>query len=69
VTDRRFPPPWTVEMLPGGFKVIDANPSVAGLLLWSRFEGRCGHCQGPYPGLGKAYGKQFAKLPGLLGED
>ena len=22
---RRFPPPWTVERLPGGFKVIDAN--------------------------------------------
>ena len=22
---RRFPPPWTVETIPGGFKVIDAN--------------------------------------------
>jgi hypothetical protein len=22
---RRFPPPWTVEKIPGGFKVIDAN--------------------------------------------
>jgi hypothetical protein len=22
---RRFPPPWTVEAIPGGFKVIDAN--------------------------------------------
>jgi hypothetical protein len=25
MTDRRFPPPWTVQRLPGGFKVIDAN--------------------------------------------
>ena len=25
VTNRRFPPPWTVEEIPGGFKVIDAN--------------------------------------------
>ena len=25
MTNRRFPPPWTVERLPGGFKVIDAN--------------------------------------------
>ena len=25
MTDRRFPPPWTIERLPGGFKVIDAN--------------------------------------------
>ena len=23
--NRRFPPPWTVKRLPGGFKVIDAN--------------------------------------------
>jgi hypothetical protein len=22
---RRFPPPWTVERIPGGFKVLDAN--------------------------------------------
>jgi hypothetical protein len=25
MTDRRFPPPWTVQRLPGGFKVVDAN--------------------------------------------
>jgi hypothetical protein len=25
VTDRRFPPPWTVEKIPGGLKVVDAN--------------------------------------------
>jgi hypothetical protein len=25
VTDRRFPPPWTVERIPGGLKVVDAN--------------------------------------------
>ena len=22
---RRFPPPWTVEKIPGGFKVLDVN--------------------------------------------
>jgi hypothetical protein len=22
---RRFPPPWTVEAIAGGFKVLDAN--------------------------------------------
>jgi hypothetical protein len=22
---RRFPPPWTVEQIEGGFKVVDAN--------------------------------------------
>ena len=25
MTQRRFPPPWTVEEIPGGFKVIDAQ--------------------------------------------
>jgi hypothetical protein len=25
MTDRRFPPPWTVEAIPGGLKVCDAN--------------------------------------------
>jgi hypothetical protein len=25
MTDRRFPPPWTVERIPGGLKVCDAN--------------------------------------------
>jgi hypothetical protein len=24
MTERRFPPPWTVVPLPGGFKVVDA---------------------------------------------
>ena len=22
---RRFPPPWTVEKIPGGFRILDAN--------------------------------------------
>jgi hypothetical protein len=25
VTERRFPAPWTVESIPGGFKVLDAD--------------------------------------------
>ena len=25
ISMRRFPPPWTIEQIPGGFKVIDAN--------------------------------------------
>ena len=25
MTDRGFPAPWTLEKIPGGFKVIDAN--------------------------------------------
>ena len=25
---RRFPPPWTIEELDGGFKIVDANGSL-----------------------------------------
>jgi hypothetical protein len=25
MAERRFPPPWTVETLDGGFKTVDAN--------------------------------------------
>jgi hypothetical protein len=25
MAERRFPPPWTVETLNGGFKTVDAN--------------------------------------------
>ena len=25
MTSHRFPPPWHVEQIPGGFKVLDAN--------------------------------------------
>ena len=25
MTERRFPPPWSVEIIPGGLKVCDAN--------------------------------------------
>ena len=25
MSERRFPPPWTIETLDGGFKVVDSN--------------------------------------------
>jgi hypothetical protein len=25
MTSRRFPPPWQVEQIPGGYKVVDAS--------------------------------------------
>ena len=29
---RRFPPPWSVEQIPGGYKVLDANLSSGSFL-------------------------------------
>ena len=30
MTSRRFPAPWTVEQIPGGYKVLDANGQALG---------------------------------------
>ena len=30
---RRFPPPWTVEALDGGFKIVDSNGQALALCL------------------------------------
>ena len=58
MTDRRFPPPWTVERLPGGFKVIDANGQSLAYFYAARVltsdEAR-------------RLASNFAKLPELLG--
>ena len=31
MTERRFPPPWSVEKIPGGLKVCDANGQLLAL--------------------------------------
>jgi hypothetical protein len=56
---RRFPAPWTVEQIPGGFKVLDANgralvyvyaretreqADIAKVLTFRRGAARCGEC-------------------------
>ena len=54
MTNRRFPPPWTVERFSGGFKVIDANCQLAYFYLLTTDEAR-------------RLASNFAKLPELLG--
>jgi hypothetical protein len=36
VTERRFPPPWTVVQLPGGYKVVDAQGQSLAYVLFAR---------------------------------
>ena len=43
---RRFPPPWTVEALDGGFKVLDASGQVLAYLY--------GHADSYDAGIAKA---------------
>jgi hypothetical protein len=67
MTGRRFPPPWTVERLPGGFKVIDANrQSLA--YFYARENDHDAHIARVLT-MDKArrMASNFAKLPELLG--
>ena len=59
MTERRFPPPWTVVPLPGGFKV-------AGLLLLARDTGRCRHGRGVDDGRSAADRSQHRQAAGIV---
>ena len=66
MSNRRFPPPWTIERLPGGFKVIDANgQSLA--CFYARDGSRREQRQSADHGRGKADGEQLRQAAGLLG--
>ena len=58
MSDRRFPPPWTVQRLPGGFKVIDANgQSLA--YFYARENDNDANRRGAYHRRGTAVGEQL----------
>ena len=67
MTNRRFPPPWTVERLPGGFKVIDANgQSLA--YFYARENDHDANTAGVLTmDEARRMASNFAKLPELLG--
>ena len=66
---RRFPPPWTVGRLPGGFKVIDANgQSLA--YFYARENDHDANTAGVLTmDEARRMASNFAKLPALLGND
>ena len=65
---RRFPPPWTVEALDSGFKIVDANGQTLAHV--------CGHADAHDAQIAKALtldearriASSIAKLPTLLGK-
>jgi hypothetical protein len=67
MTERRFPPPWTVETIAGRFKVIEANGQSLAYVY--------GHADPRDAGIAKALtldearriASNIAKLPTLLG--
>jgi len=66
---RRFPPPWTVEALDGGFKIVDSNGQTLAYVY--------GHADQRYAEIAKSLtldearriASNIAKLPSLLGKE
>ena len=65
---RRFPPPWTVEKIPGGFKVVDADgQSLA--YVYSREDASDAHMSKVLTeDEARRIASNIAKLPMLLGK-
>jgi len=55
---RRFPPPWTVDQITGGFKVKDANGQSLRLRLWPRDASWCGYSPRAHHGRGQTHRQQ-----------
>ena len=68
MTNRRFPPPWSIECLPGGFKVVDANgQSLA--YLYARENDNDEHRWRAHHGRGAPVGEQLRQAAGTAGSD
>ena len=67
MTDRRFPPPWTVEKLPGGFKVIDAQGQSIAYVYSRESEADAHIAKVLTEDEARRIASNIAKLPALLG--
>ena len=67
MTERQFPPPWTVVRLTGGFKVIDANDQSLAY-FYARGNDHDANAAGVLTmDEARRMASNFAKLPELLG--
>jgi len=67
MTDRRFPPPWTVEKLPGGFKVVDAQGQSLAYVYSRDSEADARIAKVLTEDEARRIASNIAKLPALLG--
>ena len=64
---RRFPPPWTVVPLPGGFKVVDAQGQSLAYVYSRESEAAAGIAGVLTQDEARRIASNIAKLPALLG--
>ena len=67
MTNRRFPPPWTIERLPGGFKVVDAHGQSLAYFYARENDNDAGTAGVLTMDEARRLASNFAKLPELLG--
>ena len=69
MTNRCFPPLWTVERLPGGFKVIDANGQSLAYFYARENDHDANRAGVLTVDEARRLASNFAKLPALLGQE
>jgi hypothetical protein len=67
MTQRRFPPPWRIERLPGGFKVVDAHGQSLAYFYARDNDNDAGTAGVLTMDEARRLASNFAKLPDLLG--
>jgi len=66
---RRFPPPWTVEQIPGGYKVKDANGQSLAYVYGRETKADADIANVLTMDEALSIASNIAKLPTLLGAD
>jgi hypothetical protein len=66
MTQRRFPPPWTVEPIPGGYKVKDANGQSPAYVYGRESEANADTAHVLTMEEGRRIATNIAKLPSFL---
>jgi hypothetical protein len=69
LTDRRFPPPWTVEKIPGGLVVQDANGQSLAYVYYRENDSDALVAKVLTEDEARRIAANIAKLPGLLGAE
>ena len=65
---RRFPPPWTVEQIPGGYKILDSNGQSLAYVYGRETKADADIAKVLTMDEAKRIASNIAKLPTLLGK-